>query len=388
MDVVSKGTGDSYTAAEFNQSNNELENLITDTGISLASGDLFQLSKAVANYVAQGDFYVDSGAADAYVLGALGSKQAPTSYADGMRVRFEVGNINTGASTINVAGLGVKNIKTPSGIDPAAGDLDGSITLQYDLANGYFIIYDVATGGATNTPSIRDIARNLVIINTVANPTFQMDIDADEVLLQSPAGAPFKALSVNETVDITAGVGAGGIDAGSEASSTWYFLWLIAKADGTVDAILSLSSSAPALPAGYIYQALVGAVYNDSGSDFIDLFQTDNKVVRQEVNVLSGGTATTFSSVSLATAVPTTAKTALISGIALNSTGAGADLTVGIASKSTEEGKITTEENAVANGDGGCGNWFRPSIIESQTIYYKAASATRPVTLDLSGWEY
>lgn len=140
MDVLSKSTGDTYTAAEFNQSNNELENFITSGGVALSSGDLFQIGKAVANYSVSGNFFTDSGAADAYVLSVVGSKQGPTAYTDGMKIRFIVGNINTGASTINVNSLGVKNIKTPSGLDPQAGEIQGVTELIYDSGAGYFII--------------------------------------------------------------------------------------------------------------------------------------------------------------------------------------------------------------------------------------------------------
>lgn len=161
MDIVSKSTGDPMTAAEQNQVTNEIENALSSTGQTPASGNLFQLAKAIVDYAAHGDFYTDSGAIGAYVLTALASKQSPTAYSDGMRVRFKVGNDNTGASTINVAALGVKNIKNPTGNDPAAGDLSGNVTLEYDAGNGYFIIYDVAVGGQ----SANTIVQNNFAIN-------------------------------------------------------------------------------------------------------------------------------------------------------------------------------------------------------------------------------
>ncbi len=132
--IPTKNTGDSLTAAEFNQIPDELENAITNTGISLSAGDVSQLSKAIANYVASGDFYTDSGVADAYVLIVQGSKQGPTAHTAGTRVRFIVGNTNTGASTINVNSIGIKNIKTFDGEDPVAGDIPSGVilTLEYD----------------------------------------------------------------------------------------------------------------------------------------------------------------------------------------------------------------------------------------------------------------
>ena len=155
--------------------------------------------------------------------------------------------------------------------------------------------------------SVRDIVRNLVIQNTVANPTFQLDIDADEILLQDSTGLPFRATSVNETADITAS-GINGLDTGSEASDTWYHVFAIAKADGTVDSLLSLSATAPTMPSGYTFKAYIGAIYNDSGSDFINIYQQDDDVRIKEIIVLTSGVQTTPTAIDLSAIIPLTAK--------------------------------------------------------------------------------
>lgn len=119
-----KVTGDDLTADEFNDIPEEEENLITSTGQALTAGDLRQIAKAVATYTAVGDFFGDSGSGNNYILFPLSSFAAPTQYWDGMRVRFRISHENTGSSTINVNGLGVKNIVKEDGVSPlAAGDL-------------------------------------------------------------------------------------------------------------------------------------------------------------------------------------------------------------------------------------------------------------------------
>ena len=123
------------SAAEFNQIPLELQNAITASGQATSSGDLYQLSKSIAGYVSVGDFYTDSGSANAYILTPTGSYKAPTAYVAGMRVRFKPANANTTASTVNVASLGVKSIKDYTGAsDPAAGVIAAGqdITLVYD----------------------------------------------------------------------------------------------------------------------------------------------------------------------------------------------------------------------------------------------------------------
>lgn len=138
-----------------------------------------------------------------------------------------------------------------------------------------------------------------------------IDIDADELQLKNAAGECFTALSVNLTVDITAS-GANGLDTGAEASGTWYYGWVIAKEDGTVAGLLSTSASAPTMPSGYTYKALVTAVRNNGSSNFIAYQQNGKRVffdVRQ--SALSGGTSS-GTSFSVATLVPAIAHAVLV----------------------------------------------------------------------------
>ncbi|WP_069437886.1 DUF2793 domain-containing protein [Methyloceanibacter methanicus] len=66
----------------------------------------------------------------------------------------------------------------------------------------------------------------------------------------------------------SAGTGNGALDTGSEANSTFYFVFVIAKPDGTTDILASTSPTAPAMPSGYTYKRrLPGAICNDSGGD-------------------------------------------------------------------------------------------------------------------------
>lgn len=112
-DLNDKSTGGSLTADEWNDLPSEVQNIIEDLGQALSGGDLDQLGKAIAGMVGAADFYSETGAADAYVATKIGAKQGPAALDavhDGLTVRFRPGNANTGASTLNVNGLGVKDI--------------------------------------------------------------------------------------------------------------------------------------------------------------------------------------------------------------------------------------------------------------------------------------
>lgn len=141
--------------------------------------------------------------------------------------------------------------------------------------------------------------KNLRVYPATAHPTYQVTITYDEFFIGWK-----KATSGSFTVDITAS-GALGLDTGSEASSTWYYIWMIMKLDGTLSALLSVSSTSPTLPSGYIYKKIIGAVRNDGSSNFI-VFQQKNKIVSiNGVLAYNNNTGGGFVSVDISAIVPT-----------------------------------------------------------------------------------
>lgn len=147
-----------------------------------------------------------------------------------------------------------------------------------------------------------------VVLNLVPNSTAEFTIEW-------PGASPV-------TADITV-AGAGGLDTGVEASDTWYAVYVISDTSGVnpVDALLSLSFVAPTLPAGYDIFFRLGAVRNDSASDFLEFLQTNGERNRHHLwvnetltttQVLAGGNAIVFATVSLAAFVPPSARRAQI----------------------------------------------------------------------------
>ncbi|MEK4606537.1 hypothetical protein [Geobacillus sp. FSL W8-1251] len=99
----------------------------------------------LADYVKHPGYGVATGSANAYEVTL---NPAPTAYVEGMAIAVKINMDNTGASTINVNGLGAKAIKKPNGNDVSAGNLKaGSIyTLRYNGTN--FILQ--GEGGSGN----------------------------------------------------------------------------------------------------------------------------------------------------------------------------------------------------------------------------------------------
>jgi len=72
------------------------------------------------------------------------------------------------------------------------------------------------------------------------------------------------------------------LDSGAMAASTWYSVWVIWNgATAAIAGLLSLSGTAPLLPAGFTHKALVGWVFTDATANKYPLSQIkkDKRVV-------------------------------------------------------------------------------------------------------------
>jgi hypothetical protein len=109
--------------------------------------------------------------------------------------------------------------------------------------------------------------------------------------------------------------GAGGLDTGSIANSTWYYVWLIYNGS-TASAVYSLSSTSPTLPSGYTFSMRAGAVRTNSSAQFYTSLQNGNRaqwvvggstVSAQRVAATGSGGGSGFVSISIADYLPPTA---------------------------------------------------------------------------------
>lgn len=258
--LTGKTPGSQLTATEWNQVPQEMQNIITDLGLSLSSGDLDQLGKAIAGFLASGDFYSESGGADAYVVSPIGSKQGPASLLDGMTVRFRPGNVNTGASTINVNSLGVKAIKREDGTDVGAGDLGTTrdAWLRYDgtdfLLSNWTGSGDLAelsgqfewTGGGSSYTLNPGIGKELII-----------NVNGARLVRNTPLVFDF-----------------GDLDTGSEEASKAYYLY-IKNVAGVMTPIISATVPVGEFGGKVGYhgtrtdERCVLGVWNNTDSDFV-----------------------------------------------------------------------------------------------------------------------
>jgi hypothetical protein len=84
------------------------------------------------------------------------------------------------------------------------------------------------------------------------------------------------ASTLTKTTSVWAdGSAVGGLDAGSIAASTWYYVYVIKalgseNAADTTDVLFSTSATAPTMPSGYTLRRMIGAVKTNGSSQFIN----------------------------------------------------------------------------------------------------------------------
>ncbi len=146
----------------------------------------------------------------------------------------------------------------------------------------------------------------------------QLTLDNGDNVFRTLSGV---SLSIN-----SASSGANGLDSGALAASNWYSMWAIWNGT-TVAGLLSLSATAPTLPAGYTHRARVGWIRTDGTANKYPLsFSQFGRSVRYEVvaatnvssyPVVASGAASSAVSASLTGVVPPTAgRAALVAGTA------------------------------------------------------------------------
>ena len=143
MNIVSKQNGTQLSATEFNQIPDELENLISSSSQTPSESVLTQVADAVSQIVADGRFFVTSGTADAIILSNTTPRRPVKMLKSGVSGVFKSVYQNTGNVTINLCGLGSKNV-VKNGVLLEEGDIiaDRYYNFIFDELNDRFEISD------------------------------------------------------------------------------------------------------------------------------------------------------------------------------------------------------------------------------------------------------
>lgn len=274
------GAGNTVAAAEWNQFA-DIDNFIITSGQTPASGDLNQLGIAAARYSSGGQFYTDSGTANAYVLTPVSPFKAPVyatnTYFDGMIIRFRAGNANTGASTININSVGAKDLQKENGSALTAGDIQPYSDVAFRYNGTAFVKF---SGNATITSKGQTFLSNpITIANNATTPNTDIDFTAGVFQFNDGTG---QAVSTAMTKRLqssgswSAGTAGNMLLTGAKANSSTYHLYAIYNpATGVSDygALLGIAGTAPdptsVLPSGYTKFRRVGSILTDASGNIL-----------------------------------------------------------------------------------------------------------------------
>ena len=216
-----------------------------------------------------------------------------------------------------------------------------------------------------------------------------LTVTADNIVVSD--GTTNMALAAVNSSVASGSAGAGGLDTGAMANTTWYNLWAIAKADGTKAVMLSLSATAPTMPSGYTFKARLGAVRTDGSAHLLRTLQYGNRVqyvvgtnpttARQMISGVSGDpTVPTWTAQSVSSYVPPTASMIHV--------GLYANNTAGIAAPNNSYGNLSSSSNPpplAASAPSAVVNTLGWLVLESTNIYYAGNGAA--TALYCYGWE-
>lgn len=277
--------------------------------------------------------------------------------------------------------------------------LDGLLSAdaagRLKMADGFLTYAKLAQDAKTTGATLRDGARNLILATSAVTPTQRVTGQYDELVVKDTNGVPVcLPQKTNLLIDITSS-GVDGLDTGAEAGSTWYYIWVIWNATtSTASGLLSLSATAPTMPAGYTYKALVGSVRNGApggtATDFMRFWQVGNRVFLNDVAVFTAKAGTTTYAVlagadltAFQGAVPPNARVA----IGMAGTASAAAHAMAVAGDVNGLGACYSSQGGVNLATNENGNMYRVPLFAAQNLAWKSDGVTSIYRLSVSGYE-
>ena len=212
--------------------------------------------------------------------------QAGLAYQNGARVRASsaanASNWMEGLATYSGTALTINVDKTNgSGTaadwnlnvvgQPGAGDMSSANNLS-DVANKPQARQNLGVPGV-----LRGYIDGLILSTPGSSAT--LTVSAGVATDDGASDSLVSSASLNKTTSgWVATTNGGGLDTGSIAPNTWYHFFMIKNpTSGAVDAVFSLSATAPTMPSGYTLKRRVGSAKTDASSQWVKFTQVGNE---------------------------------------------------------------------------------------------------------------
>lgn len=234
---------------------------------------------------------------------------------------------------------------------------------------------------------------NLKISTTGTNAA--VSITMDSICVKSSANLQTVLNNLTLTPSLTT-AGVNGLDTGTSSASTWYSIWVIWNGTTTAG-LLSLSATAPTMPAGYTHKARVGWIRTDATANKypLSIIQQGRSVQYKvaagsnvpTIPILSSGvagsiTTPTWIATAVGAFVPPTAAAIKVAG---NTTSSGL-----IVAPNNSFGALSSTTNpppylAFAGANNAQSSSPGLILLESTNIYLASSGASAVITC--FGWE-
>lgn len=248
---------------------------------------------------------------------------------------------------------------------------------------GSDLISDIDTLVISNNTAVESAIQNmhgLVNLKVVRTNVTTVTVTADSLWLQKSGDLAREFTSVSEAIAITTS-GASGLDTGAEGN-VWYYIWIIAKDDNTINGLLSASATAPTLPSGYTYKTLVSAAHNTSG-DFVNFIQEGRVYTYVTDITIASGTSSSWASIDITAYVPSAISSVAFGGLFTNQNNGL------LSSDASLSGAVswTTKYNNSINclGSGGNQAYWKFQILTANTLMWAGSGVS--VVVAVSGFE-
>jgi hypothetical protein len=232
---------------------------------------------------------------------ATAAGSIPTPEAAGTEGYFTEGNPATGTPATKVRGSWLNMIQEELCAILAAAGITRSKTTYNQVNSALQKLYSPVIGSA----------RNVSMSVTAASAT--ATLTADEIVVGAALGGQkYMLSSFNKTINL-ATTGAGGMDTGTAPVSGFVAIYAIYNPTTGTAALLAKNCTASTptsiynganMPSGYTASALDSIWRTNGSGQFVIGCQQDREINVPVVAVVSGGTATSYTSFSLSAVVP------------------------------------------------------------------------------------
>lgn len=207
------------------------------------------------------------------IVGGTGIGVATVGNAATVSLSTPVSAANGGTGAVSLSAAGLVTVSDTNTVTNAMLAQMPTLTFKANVTGGTANAGDVTVAGAQAALGIASPVRSSFQGLSVAWASITTaTIAFNELMLQNSSNVPYLATNGSLTLDSTVS-GAGGLDTGSPAINTLYYVYIIYNGT-TVSAIMSLSVTAPALPTGYTYYSgPLSIVITDGGAHFIGFKQ-------------------------------------------------------------------------------------------------------------------